>query len=380
MLDQLDREKELHETLTETTRDRLEQMKIVLEDRKSEVHTLKKKVETSDKEAYDAKCKVDELEKRIESMKEIHQQELNKFKDTFEKFEVEKNELETRLRSAAEIKDDVIDEQKLKMKEAATKEVSLLREISILKEDMARSNEDHLTSMEKLGNKLLKERESLKQELIEKVHILEEKLNKALAERGRFEEEVTRLKSSAISDKLRAEEDMLSMHSKWKQDEHLKNKQYDERINMMQSMKDELNQKCSKLNMQLSESQTQLCSCQKELENASRQVEQQKLLLEQKETEMRNEINRARIEFDNERRSHAESKDKVSVLERNIQDLNMRSKETVTAKDTEIASLKGQLQSRESEIDRIRDDELRRASILENALQTYIMGVRSPRK
>ena len=52
-------------------------------------------------------------------------------------------------------------------------------------------------------------------------------------------------------------------------------------------------------------------------------------------------------------------------------------RELRTTKESEIVKLQEQLKSKEDEIKRNRDDELRRASILESALQTYISSARS---
>jgi len=69
LIDQLEREKELQESVSQSARDRLENMQIAIEDLKNENRRLKEKYDGAEDELRATKCEVKELTKNSEQIK-----------------------------------------------------------------------------------------------------------------------------------------------------------------------------------------------------------------------------------------------------------------------------------------------------------------------
>ncbi len=72
-------------------------------------------------------------------------------------------------------------------------------------------------------------------------------------------------------------------------------------------------------------------------------------------------------------------KDKISELEMRNGELEKRSRDSIASRDNEISYLKTQIASKDEEMARNRVDEIKRAEMLENALQTYIASTKKLR-
>ena len=253
-------------------------------------------------------------------------------------------------------------------------------EVSRLKDHLKRIEQNYETEKQVSMKRYAQENADLLNNHDHHTKVTNGKLAKLSDEKERLCEEVTRLKSNLMNDKLRFEEEGLSQRAKWKQEEMTKSKQYEDRIDLMVRGKDELQARLSKQAIELTESQTQLVSSQKECEATKRQCEQLQQLMNQRDLEHRNESNRGKLEVDSERRVNAELKDKVTSQEIKIQEIRSQIKDMQSEKESEKIRLQEQLRAREDELKRGREEELRRAGMLETALQSYISSTRSSYK
>ena len=265
-------------------------------------------------------------------------------------------------------------------KELRNQVESACDEVSRVKESVKRDELSYAADKKAIVERHTQEKEDLTNNYEHQVKVANSKLAKISDENERLHEEVTRLKSNIMNDKLRFEEESLSQRAKWKQEEMAKTKQYEDRIDLMLRGKDELQTKLSKLSVEMAETQTQLTSSQKECEASKRQCEHLQQLMNQRDLEHRNESNRAKLEVDSERRVNAELKDKVASQEIKIQELRSQMKDMQSEKESEKSRLQEQLRAREDELKRGREEELRRAGMLETALQSYISSTRSAYK
>ena len=179
-----------------------------------------------------------------------------------------------------------------------------------------------------------------------------------------------------MSDKLKYEEDAMNMRMTMKQEEMNRTKQFEERIELLQTSRNDVQIKATKQSAEISDLQTRLGNSERENESWKRQCEHLKQQIDDRETELRNEANKARLEIENERRESMELKEKIADLERKNSEQEKRAKENLVAKETEISFLKTQLANKEDEIKRNRNDEIKRTEMLENALQSYLASAR----
>ena len=66
-------------------------------------------------------------------------------------------------------------------------------------------------------------------------------------------------------------------------------------------------------------------------------------------------------------------------MEENIKENARKQREIIAIKDQEIASLEEKLQCREVDLRRQREEEVRRAELLESAVFTYVTSTRASR-
>jgi len=380
LIDQLEREKELQESVSQSARDRLENMQIAIEDLKNENRRLKEKYDGAEDELRATKCEVKELTKNSEQIK--IEAKCNADRLIQEKLEL----METNTRDKAQFQTELlkrVDEiQSLSndRRELSGKMELLQKELGHLQEALKR-NEQHFELEKRAANdRFAQERDESRAEHDHHAKVVNGKLAKLNEENERLNEEIARLKSNMMNDKLRFEEESLAQRAKWKQEEIAKSKSYEERIDLLIRGKDDLQERLSKLSIEHTETNTQLTSSRKDNEASKRQYEQSQQLMNQRDLEYRNESNRTKLELDSERRVNAELKDKVASQEMKIQDMRSQMKDIQTEKETEKNRLQDQLRTKDDELKRSREEELRRAGLLETALQSYISSTRSAYK
>jgi len=380
LLDQLDREKEMQEELSETTQHRLEQMRSVIEDRKRELENLRSRHNDLEREYSKEKGRNTELLQQVEKLEKKNEKDGEEHRSNMEtlekKLSLEKAEVERCLKEKA----DRVAELEITLRETLIKEESSAREAAMLKELMKKNEEDYTQTIQLAEKKLNQTRETMRVDHEEVLRGVSEKLKRSEHEITNLNEKVTRLKGDLSTEKLRSEEEMMQQRNKWKQEEISRTKQFDDRVDLLQSTRDEMQMKISKQSLQTTELQSQLLTSQKEVESLRRQIEVQKQTIENKESEHRNEINRARSETDNERRVVSESRDKISSLETKLVEAQAKIRDSEATASVEIAKLKDLVKARESDIERIHEEEARRAGLLESALHSYVIGSRSPSK
>lgn len=380
LIDQLEREKELHTNLSETTRDRLDQMRMTIEDLKGENRYLRGKTEE-----YEEQIK--SLKQEMKDLVKSHEVAKSEFKAKEQEMVLQKNEMmQVNTREKRECQTELlkrVDEiQSLNddKKDLGNRLDIQAKELMHLKELLKRNEQNFDSERRSLIEKYNQEKDDSKAHYDHQMKVQNSKLAKLNDEKERLEEEISRLKSNIMNDKLAFEEDMLNLRGKWKQEDALKTKQYDDRIDLLVKGKDELQSKLSKMTVEQAETHTQLVACQKERDAYKRQCDQTQQLLNQRDLEYRNESNRMKLEVDSEKRVTAELRDKVANFEMKTQDLRSQLKDLAVEKDNEKSKLQDIIKAKGDEIRRIRDDEIRRASILESALQTYISSARSQYK
>ena len=182
-----------------------------------------------------------------------------------------------------------------------------------------------------------------------------------------------------LTEKLKFEEEMLNMKMLAKQEEMNRSRQFEERIEVVQASRNEFQTKATRQGSEISDLQSRLTSSEREVESLKRQCESLKQQMESKDEEMRDGNNRLRLEIDKERRTTSELRDKIAEQERALAEQEKKARDELTSKEMYIATLKNEVRSKDDEIARNKNDELKRTELLENALQSYIASARKAR-
>lgn len=355
-----------------STQSQLEDLKIALEKVSKENSTYENKLKDANKKIDHLEDKISHLTCASTELNEAHEIEMKNMAETINKerkqWELEKSTNESRIAALKKEREHLQGQVDNHMGE-----IYNLKNAMKTKED-DRICEDHKTQREK---------ERLKREYEDHVKSLSDKLTRHVNDKEQLEEDNARLKSTIIDSKLKQDEDMVAQRARWKQDEVFKCKQFEDRIDMLVTAKDELQSKVSKLSINENEVQSKLVLHLKEIDNYKLLVSQQQEASLQRDSDHRNEINKLHVEIDNEKRECRNLRNKVDDLEHKGIDLQSEMKQLRTLKDGEICSketemftLKELVKSKEDEIRKMHQDELTRSNMLESALQTYILSAR----
>jgi len=377
LMNQLEKEKVLHETLNESTRDQVHQMKAAVEGLKNENHSLHERNTSLQTDLMDLQHNHKELQLKIRSKDhEItdlcskHTTEIADLAHILE--EEQKNKKEVEL-----VKDDQMYGLKKQLRETLDQLETERNELNKLTYNIKKQKAEHNEEISSIVQKNNNEKNEQHNTSNSQMKNLQDKIRNISEQKDTLENEVSQLKSSCLTEKLRREEEIMTLQSKWKQEELLKTKQYDDRIDLLISTKDELQSKASKLSVENTQLNTQFVNTQKELEHCKRQIDQQQQLINQRDLEHRNEINRVRLEADSEKRIVTELRDKIQSLESKHQEVQSHLREEKSANEAKVKKLNEIIRQKENDMKRMREEELRRASLLESALQTYITSARS---
>ncbi|XP_043924152.1 leucine-rich repeat-containing protein 45 isoform X2 [Protopterus annectens] len=227
----------------------------------------------------------------------------------------------------------------------------------------------------------MKEVEHMTHHLSESEKSLQERIQKLEGMRIQLEEEVSRGKAAALLERAQAEEEMVKMRKQLRMEEEQRMNQQEEKIRLLIQSRDEsqvhcLQQKQCVLDLQAKNTQLIL-----EVEGLKHRIEELYQELSGKEQEKVAEVNRARLELQEqighlqaERTAQEGFKEKIAALERQIKVQQNNHRESLLDKESEMSSLLEKLRLKDAEIKRMQEDEAQRANYLQNAVLAYMQG------
>lgn len=375
--DELQRDRQEHERYSQSTQTKIDQLKATLEDRKTAFNSISEKFSSTEAELGLAQQKCANLEKLVKTLKKDLSHERNDRAATESKYQ---KETSSRLQKHLEL-ENTISTLERRNKALEQKVTDLENEIETIINDFTQkgklSDKKFKEEMEETEKKLQREIDSIKQKSDEHNQSAKEKVYKLEQERNKLEREVCSLKSEVLETKLKADEDLMNTKSKLKQEELSRAKQYDERIGILQLSRDDLQAQTTKQLTQITELQTQLSNSLRECDSHKRQCDTLKQQIEQREADYRSEASRTRNELDARRKTENELRDRVSSLESRITEMVKKHQESLAAKEHEVERCSERLKSKENDLKRMREDEMKRAELLEKAIYSYVSSAKS---
>ena len=375
--DELEKGKQEHERYSQSTQSKIDHLRATLDDRKKSFNSISAKLSSTEADLGLAQDKCANLENLVKTLKNELSQERDERTKTESKYQ---KQTSIALQRNLEL-ENTINILERRNNALEQKVSDLEREVESILDDFTQkgklNDRKFKDEMAETEQKLQKELNSIKEKSDEYNQAAKEKLNKLENERNKLEQEVSSLKSEVIGTKLRADEELMNTKSKLRQEEMMRAKQYDERISILQLSRDELQTQTTKQLSQITDLQSQLSNSSRECDSAKRQIDALKQQLEQREVEYRNEVGRARSELDSGRKTESELRDRISSLESKMTDLTRRHQEAITAKEKEVEFCNDHLKSKENELKRMREDEVKRAELLEKAIYSYVSSAKS---
>ncbi|KAM3844590.1 leucine-rich repeat-containing protein 45 [Vipera latastei] len=212
-------------------------------------------------------------------------------------------------------------------------------------------------------------------------HALQERIQRLEAIRIGLEEELGQVKAAALIERGKIEEEVIRAKTQTRLEEQQRQEQAEEKLRLMMQSRDEAQNYCLQQKQAVAEAHAKEGQLSLQVEGLKRRLEELQQELGSKEQEKVSEVNKVRVELQEqighleaERTAQEGLRGKIAALERQLKVLSRNHREALLDKEGEISSLLEKLRVREAEISRIREEEAQRASFLQNAILTYVQG------
>ncbi|XP_057681145.1 leucine-rich repeat-containing protein 45 [Corythoichthys intestinalis] len=395
----IDRQREEMGKSNRSTSVQISQLQETLDERKSAVNSLTARLQM------------------MEAALALSEQKNHSLAELIARLKVEKEQLiEAQIRERKKEHEDIVSREgklireiqnltetnvqlKNKVEEGERKCKSLQQQLFEIKQDMTNTTaelklklaqaEDHLEIEKRRFKQGLEDMDNLRQREVEHVNRHREESEKALQERIfklegqriQLEEDLSKAKAACVAERTQAEEELSKARSQVRQEEQERVLSLEEKLRSVRNSLQELQLHFSQQKQIIAEQQSKNCQQTIETDCLRRRIEELQQELSGKDQEKVTEVNRVRLELQ-EQIGHLEAeriaqgglKEKISALEREIKVLSSNHREALLDKDSEMSSMLEKLRLKEAEIKRIRDDEAQRTTYLQNAILTYVQG------
>ncbi|RXM37419.1 Leucine-rich repeat-containing protein 45 [Acipenser ruthenus] len=373
MMETIDKQREDLGRSSRMSAVRVGQLQEALNERKSAVNSLKAKLQMteaalalSEQKSHDLGELLSRVKLEKSELKERQSREMNK--------EQEVDELERRCKAQ---QDHIFD---LKQE--------LTNSTSELKLRLAQA-EERLEAEKKRSKQTLDDAENLRQKEVDQLNRHREESERSLQDRVQklegiriqLEEELSRVRAMSVTERAQAEEELVKIRNQVRLEEQQRVSHLEEKLRLLTQSRDESQIHCTQQKRTVSELQAKNNHLALEMEGLKRRIEELQQELGGKEQEKVAEVNKVRVELQEqighlqaERATQGGLKEKIAALEREMKVQTSNHREALLDKESEIASLLEKLRLKDGEIMRTREDEAQRASFLQKAILTYVQG------
>ncbi|XP_047561843.1 leucine-rich repeat-containing protein 45 isoform X1 [Lutra lutra] len=236
-------------------------------------------------------------------------------------------------------------------------------------------------SLEDLEQLRAKEVEHMTRHLEESERAMQERVQSLEASRLSLEEELSRVKAAALSERGQAEEELIKAKNQVRLEEQQRLAHLEEKLRLLAQARDEAQSACLQQRQTVADAQARASQLGLQVEGLRRHLEELQQELSSKDQEKVAEVSRVRVELQ-ERNGRLQAelaaqealREKVAALERRLKVIASDHREALLDRESENASLREKLRLKEAEIARIREEEVQRASFLQNAVLAYVQG------
>lgn len=236
-------------------------------------------------------------------------------------------------------------------------------------------------SLEDSEHLRFKEVEHMTRHLEETERAMQERAQRLEAARLSLEEELSRVKAVALTERGQAEEELIKAKNQVRLEEQQRLGHLEEKLRLLAQARDEAQSTCLQQREAVAEAQARASQLGLQVEGLRRRLEELQQELSNKDQEKVAEVTRVRVELQEQNgRLQAELaaqealKEKVAALARQLKVIASDHREALLDRESENASLREKLRLKEAEMARIRDEEAQRASFLQNAVLAYVQG------
>ncbi|XP_077643546.1 leucine-rich repeat-containing protein 45 isoform X2 [Lonchura striata] len=235
-------------------------------------------------------------------------------------------------------------------------------------------------SLEDMESIRVKEVDRMAQQMEASERSMHDRIQRLEAIRISLDEELNQVKAAAITERGRAEEELIKARSQARLEEQ-RLEHLEEKLRLMAESRDEVQNCCLKQKEMVAEAQAKARQLSLYADGLRRRLDELQQDLDRKEEEKVTELNKVKVELQ-EQIGHLEAertaqdglREKIAALERQLKALCSNHREALLDKEGEISLLLEKLRMKEAEISRMREEEAQRASFLQNAIMAYVQG------
>ncbi|XP_003340325.2 leucine-rich repeat-containing protein 45 [Monodelphis domestica] len=399
LMDTIDKQREEISRNCRTSAVRMSQLQEALNERHSMINSLKAKLQMTEAALALSEQKIQELTEMLSSSKQEH---LNLSQRQSKEMKLEQQEAADR--EAKLLKElsasnernmllrNQVDELERKSKMQQERLFLTKQELTNITADLKlrlTQAEERLElekrrfkqSLDDSENLRLKEVEHMTRHMEESEQALKERIQKLETVRISLEEEVSRVKKTILAERDQAEEEIIKAKNQVRLEVQQRMTHLEEKMRLMSQARDEAQEYCLQQKQTVAETQAKSSQMSLQMETLRRQLEDMQQELRNKEQEKVAEVNKVRVELQEqighlqaERTAQEGLKEKIAALERQIKVMSSSHREALLDREGENASIREKLRLKNAEITRLREEEAQRASFLQNAILAYVQG------
>ncbi|CAH1273607.1 LRRC45 [Branchiostoma lanceolatum] len=399
LLDRIDQQNENMSKTQRSSAHKIGRLQEALEERKSSFNSLAAKLKMTEAAQALAEQKSHDLGELLTKSRQENNQSQVHHQAELMKEKEDRNASEAKMRKDLAGVHDRNLQLETKVDELERRNRALQDQVFELKETMAHLNaqikvtntqSDERQQREQQKHKdAMKDAEHLRQQEVSRVRleaeeterVLKERIQKMEMRRMELEEDISRHKSSLVSEKSKYEEQLQQAKTRIKHEQQQRVSQLEERLRMEQMSKEELQNHSDHQSSQVTELQTKHTGAVMEIEGLKRKMEEINQDLAGKNAEKMTAVEKVRLELNQqaskleaEKLANTELNERLEKVEKQVRDQNHRHHEERRDLETEVTSLREQVRMKDAEINRIRDDEVQRARMLQSAINNYVGG------
>ncbi|XP_063031992.1 leucine-rich repeat-containing protein 45 isoform X2 [Melospiza melodia melodia] len=235
-------------------------------------------------------------------------------------------------------------------------------------------------SLEDMESLRVKEVDRVAQQMEASERSMHDRIQRLEAIRISLDKELSQVQAAALAERGRAEEELVKVRSQARLEEQ-RLEHLEEKLRLMTESRDEAQNCCLKQKEMVAEAQAKAKQLSLYADALKRRLEELQQYVDRKEEEKVTELNKVKVELQ-EQIGHLEAertaqdglREKIAALERQLKALSSNHREALLDKEGEISLLLEKLRMKEAEISRMREEEAQRASFLQNAIMAYVQG------
>lgn len=399
LMETIERQREDMGRSTRSTSTQIVQLQEALNERKSAVNSLTAKLQMTEAALALAEQKHHNMVEILSRTKAEKEEEKERLSRERKKEQEDSTVREEKLLKEMQHLTETNSQLRSKVEETERRCKSQQQNVFQLKQELANSTaelklrlvqaEDRLEAEKRRSKQALQDMDSLRQKEVQHINghleeserVLQERIFKLEGQRLQLEEELSKAKAACVTERAQAEEEFARFRAQVRQEQQELLASEEEKLRSARSSLQEVQLHCSQQKQIISDIQAKHGQQSVEMDGLRRRIMELQQELSGKDQEKVTEVSRVKVELQEqmghlqaERTAQAGLKEKINALEREMKVLSSHHREALLDKESEMSSMMEKLRLKEAEIQRMRDDEVQRATYLQSAILTYVQG------